>query len=193
MESLSDEELVLRYRETGKQIFLDELFGRYYSRVGAWCLRTTGDRESAADLAQEVFVKAYRNMESFRGTSKFGTWLYAISRNHCFNALRARAARPAEAGSEALEPLASSGFDDAYTLLEKQGDAALLKRLMNESLDEVEMRVMALHYMDELPLDAITRTLRLGNASGAKAHIVSARRKLAAAFARWKGQSAPRI
>jgi hypothetical protein len=52
---------------------------------------------------------------------------------------------------------------------------------------------MTWHYADELPLDAITRLLNLKNASGAKAYIVSAKRKLDTAIARWKarGQRAP--
>ena len=57
---------------------------------------------------------------------------------------------------------------------------------MKESLEPTEQRVMTLHYVDEMPLDAITRLLGLTNSSGAKAHVVSARRKLNAAVARWK-------
>ena len=49
---------------------------------------------------------------------------------------------------------------------------------------ELEMKVMTLHYADEVPLDAVTRVLNLENASGAKAYIVSARRKLARAAQR---------
>jgi len=46
--------------------------------------------------------------------------------------------------------------------------------------------VFTLHYAEDVPLDAITRLLRLENASGAKAYIVSAKRKLARAAERWK-------
>jgi len=49
-----------------------------------------------------------------------------------------------------------------------------------------EARVMTLHYAEELPLDAVTQLLKLDNASGAKAYIVSAKRKLARAVSRWK-------
>jgi RNA polymerase sigma-70 factor, ECF subfamily len=53
-----------------------------------------------------------------------------------------------------------------------------LRQLMQEALDETEAKVMTLHYVDELPLDSITRLLGLENPSGAKAYVVSARRKL---------------
>jgi hypothetical protein len=49
---------------------------------------------------------------------------------------------------------------------------------MRDSLEEIEAEVMTLHYVHEMPLDAITRLLRLTNPSGAKAHVVNARRKL---------------
>jgi hypothetical protein len=50
----------------------------------------------------------------------------------------------------------------------------------------VEARVMTLHYAEELPLDAVTQLLNLDNASGAKAYIVSAKRKLAQAVGQWQ-------
>ena len=58
--------------------------------------------------------------------------------------------------------------------------------LLAETLDETEQAVFTLHYGDDLPLDRITRMLGLQNASGAKAYIVSAKRKLARAAPRWK-------
>src|SRR5712671_3631517 len=107
MNELNDEELVLRYQaQSGSQqahAFIDELFGRHHVRVAAWCFRMTGDRDSAADLAQDIFLKAFRHLKSFRGNSKFTTWLYTITRNHCTNELRSRVTRPG--GSDDLELL----------------------------------------------------------------------------------------
>jgi len=61
-------------------------FRRHHVKVARWCLSVTGDRESAADLAQENLRKAYQNLSYFKGQSKFSTWLYSITRNHCLNA-----------------------------------------------------------------------------------------------------------
>src|SRR6516162_479528 len=106
MEALSDEELVGRYRAASgrrKEEFLNQLFERHHKRVAAWCYRMTGDVDEATDLAQEVLLKAFQNLESFRGQSKFTTWLYSIARNHCMDALRSRAAAPFLAGEAALD------------------------------------------------------------------------------------------
>src|SRR5262245_51188357 len=94
-EQLPDEELVTRYRVAAdpheRDQFINELFRRNYVRVARWCLRFTTDRETAADLAQEILTKVYQNLNSFQGQSKFSTWLFSIARNHCLNAVRASA------------------------------------------------------------------------------------------------------
>jgi RNA polymerase sigma-70 factor (ECF subfamily) len=189
MQPVSDEDLVAQYRASAgrceAESLWNELFRRHHGRVALWCLRLTGDRESAVDLAQEVFLKAFRYLDSYRGESKFSTWLYSIARNHCFNEVKARAAKPENAG----EPLPAALVDtapDAYTKLERRDAAQMLRELVRDSLSEVEARVIMLHYAEELPLTAVTRLLNLDNISGAKAYSVSARRKLSRAVAGWK-------
>ena len=188
MQHLSDEALVEEYfRASGSErgeSALNELFGRHRVRVAAWCYRLTGDRESAADLAQDVFLKVQQSLGTFRGESKFTTWLYTVVRNHCTNVLRSRAARPdAALGLEGLDLLLSSGLDIEREAAERRL-ARELRLLMQQTLSDTEHRVMTLHYLDDLPLDAVGRLLGLNNKSGAKAYIVSARRKLKRAVAR---------
>jgi RNA polymerase sigma-70 factor (ECF subfamily) len=154
---------------------VERLFASYYERVARWCLRFTPDRESALDLAQEVFLKAHRNLDSFRGGSDFGTWLYSIVRNEAIN--RAKKERVALESDEALLDVPSPD-PDPHERAEQESRSRRLQRLLQETLDETERTVFALHYGEEVPLDAITRMLRLTNASGAKAFIVSAKRKL---------------
>ncbi|MEO8036304.1 MAG: sigma-70 family RNA polymerase sigma factor [Acidobacteriota bacterium] len=182
--SLSDEELVGEYRRASPEAratLADQLFTRYYERMARWCYRFTGDRESAADLAQDVFLKAHRHFDSFQGASQFGTWLYSIARNESINRMK-RSPPPSE-GEDALVDLPDleAGPEDiaAYKSRSRR-----LQEFLSTTLDELERTVFTLHYGDDMPLDAITRLLCLGNASGAKAYIVSARRKLARAAQR---------
>ena len=72
--------------------------------------------------------------------------------------------------------------------MERRQSEDLVRRLMRETLDDTESRVLTLHYVHEMPLASVTRLLRLTNTSGAKAHIVSARRKLARALALWQSR-----
>ena len=72
--------------------------------------------------------------------------------------------------------------------LQREESLALMRTLMEENLDEMEKKVVALHFAQEISLDAVTRLLELDNPSGARAYIVSAKRKLAAAMQRWKAR-----
>ncbi|MCA0438286.1 MAG: RNA polymerase sigma factor SigM [Austwickia sp.] len=69
-----------------------ELFRRHRDRMWAVALRTTGDREMAADAVQEAFLSAFRRADSFRGDAQVTTWLHRIVVNACLD--RLRRARP---------------------------------------------------------------------------------------------------
>jgi len=193
MERPTDEELVeLVQAEKGSSAaepFLNELFQRHQTKVASWCYNITGDVNSAADLAQEIFVKAFQALPSFRKGSKFTTWLYSISRNHCLDELRSRKKRQEELSDSLPEEIEDWSLAGADAVLVQREAAEVLRQLIRESLDETETKVMTLHYVDELPLDAVSRLLGLTNASGAKAYVVSARRKLKRAHELWKARS----
>lgn len=193
MERLQDEELIDRYRtEVGSasaELCLNELFSRHHAKVASWCLRITGDVNSAADLAQEIFVKAFQRLHTFQGSSKFTTWLFSITRNHCLDELRSRAAHPQQTSEILLDEIVDLRREKVSSALERRESEELLRTLIQESLDETENKVLTLHYVHELPLDVVSRMLGLTNQSGAKAYIVSARRKLKRAHERWKSRN----
>ena len=184
----SDDELVAICRNvsgTERDAAVNELFSRHYERVARWCLRLTGDREAAADLAQDVFLKAHRHLASFQGSSRFSTWLYTIVRNESVN--RVRRAGPATEDEELLADVATveAGPDE---LVERGDRSNRLKEFLLTTLDDTERTVFTLHFGDDMPLDAVTRLLALENSSGAKAYIVSAKRKLAKAASRLRAR-----
>jgi RNA polymerase sigma factor (sigma-70 family) len=191
MGPLSDEELISRWRGLADspeaRSLLDDLFQRHHARVALWCLRLTGDRESAADLAQEVFIKVFESLHYFRGDAKFSTWLYTIARNHCYNQIKARATSPERIGEPLMEDLAEDR-EGPHEQLERERSTQVFNQLFQQSLNDLESQVMTLHYVEELPLDAVTRLLKLENQSGAKSYIVSARRKLARAVERLRAR-----
>jgi RNA polymerase sigma-70 factor, ECF subfamily len=86
------EELVQRAKAGDGRAF-EELVRRYRARIYALCLHLTGSRSDADDITQDVFVRAYRKLESFEGRSEFFTWLYRIAMNRAFNARRDGARR----------------------------------------------------------------------------------------------------
>lgn len=65
-----------------------ELVHRYQNYVFTLTLRMVKNREDAEEVAQDVFIKAYKYLADFRGASKFTTWLYTIVNNTCITFLR---------------------------------------------------------------------------------------------------------
>jgi RNA polymerase sigma-70 factor (ECF subfamily) len=159
-----------------------ELFRRYEMRVRAWCQRLTGDRDLSVDLTQEIFFKAYRNMHSFRGAAKFSTWLYSIAHNHCLNSIKKRASEPVDYNDAVYDHVVDDSAVEPYTAIERNQSYRLMWELISATLNPLETRVMTLHYGHDVPLAEITGQLALSNPSGAKAYIVSARRKLQGAL-----------
>jgi RNA polymerase sigma-70 factor (ECF subfamily) len=92
-EPAGDEELVRRYLAGDAGAF-SELMGRHQQRVYAVCLRVLGNREDAADAAQDAFLSALRKLAQFRGDALFTTWLHRIAVNACYDILRKHARQP---------------------------------------------------------------------------------------------------
>ena len=147
-------------------------------------LRLGAPARDAEDLAQEVFFKAHRYRHGFRGDARLSTWLYAITRNHCLSSLRKKAAEPVEIAAVATSPIPDLPSREPEPELVREQMRRRMWRAVHSQLDPVEARVMVLHYAHEVPMAVITRRLELSNPSGAKAHVVNARRKLRALMAR---------
>src|SRR5213080_1474094 len=79
-----DANLVERYL-SGDTAAFDEIMIRYERQIYRVCYRFVENRDDALDLAQDVFVKAFEHLPSFRRESRFKTWLYRIAINHCLN------------------------------------------------------------------------------------------------------------
>lgn len=118
-----DTRLMIAVGEEDASAF-EELMTRNQSKVHSLLVHFVGDRESAEDLTQEVFLKVYRARKTYQPSAKFSTWLYRIVHNLALNALRSKKRRPellfggsadagnSGSGSFAMENniLAQSGF-----------------------------------------------------------------------------------
>lgn len=83
----NDNEIIMKVLQ-GEQSLYAELVKRYQNFVFTIALRYAPHREDAEEIAQDVFVKAYRSLADFRGASKFSTWLYTIVTTTCITFLR---------------------------------------------------------------------------------------------------------
>ncbi len=89
-----DVQLMLRVKRDEPGAF-GELLQNYWPRVFGQFIRQLGDRQDAEDLAQDVFLRVYRNRRRYTPRASFSTWLFHIARNVARNAIRTRKRRPA--------------------------------------------------------------------------------------------------
>jgi RNA polymerase sigma-70 factor (ECF subfamily) len=114
LESLDAQGLVDACRANVPGAF-ELLVERHRRPIYQLCYRFVGNHEDASDLSQEVFLRAYRGLRTFRGQSAVATWLYRIGVNVCLNRVSAK--------TIASEPIAEREFVDAGA--ESQSDRVL--------------------------------------------------------------------
>jgi len=85
---MSGETQLLEAARAGSLAAFEELVLRYEKKIYNYCYRMTNNEQDAEDLTQEVFIKVYKNLKSFRGNSHFSTWVYRIAHNICIDRYR---------------------------------------------------------------------------------------------------------
>jgi RNA polymerase sigma-70 factor (ECF subfamily) len=181
----ADDELVVAYQrapdsQSGRDA-AGRLLGRYRRRVLIWCRRLIRDPEAAEDLAQESLLSALRSLRAYRERGDFGAWLFMVTRNRCLSELRRR--QVPMAGDALLELIADERPRPDQEL-ERKRLGADLEQLVRETLDPLEQDALWLRCYEGLSVDVITRRLAIGEATGARAVLQRARRKLRRVLAR---------
>ena len=156
-----------------------ELFGRYQRSVYLWCFRYVNDHEKALDLSQDVFLRALQGLEAFAGRSRFSSWLFSITRNHCLNEVQ----RVDLLRDECPDPDCIGGGETGpdRKLEQREGEKRIL-HLLRATLEPREQKAIWLRCYERLPIDEITKVLDIKTRSGARGMLQTARRKLRAAL-----------
>jgi RNA polymerase sigma-70 factor (ECF subfamily) len=167
-----DEAALLRQASGGHRSAFAELVRRHQGKVRGLLLRLCGDRTLADDLAQEVFIRAYRGLVGFEGRSSFGTWIYRITYNVYLNHRSRRrtfSALPREFEVEAPAP------DDAHSA--KRSDLRRDLSAAVAALPERYRAVVVLYYLEEVSYPEIAEILDVPLGT-VKTHLHRAKRLL---------------
>jgi len=178
LQEISDEELAARIARTASEVACTELFNRYKQRIYLWCFNYTHETEDAVDLAQEIFIKVFKNIDRFAGLSRFSTWVYQVTRNHCLGELAKKRRKwwkrmISIEGDETLQ----IADEDVYQALDVAGDLDRIIESAKQVMTEDEMNAFVLHYREGLTVREITSLLHCENVTGARTLIQNARRK----------------
>jgi RNA polymerase sigma-70 factor (ECF subfamily) len=114
LEKLTDEELVKIYVDSAEEHVFEEIVGRYADRVYRLALRIVRDPEKAEDVFQDTFTALAAKSHTFRGDSKFSSWLYRITLNMGYMRLRSVKKQQSTVSIDEYAP-----YDEKGTLMGK--------------------------------------------------------------------------
>lgn len=149
-ETPEDVRLIDRYL-AGDVTAFDEIMVRHQRQIYRLCYRYVEDRDIAMDLAQDVFVKAFEHLSTFRRESSLKTWLYRIATNHCLNHVKKRT-------PEFVEVEDSHGHAEprSHRILEDRENRETLRRLVRD-LPPKQKAILELRINEELSYDEIAK------------------------------------
>ena len=162
---MTEQELVARAK-AGDQDAFEQLVLDNQNKVYTLAFRMVNDREEAADLAQEAFLKAWQGLPNFQGESSFSTWLHRLTTNLCIDWLRRQTRR------REIEPVASlddeerswaepadPGQDPQRQLERKELHRALARAL--QALPDHHRQVLVMRELSGLSYQEIGQALDL--------------------------------
>ncbi len=156
---MSDKELAEKAK-AGDQSAFEQLVIENQNKVYSLALRLVNDREEAADLAQEAFVKAWQGLSSFQGESSFATWVYRLTTNVCIDHLRKKKRRKGVEPSVSLNDEESGWAEpadwesDPQLLLERSERGKALARALAR-LPDWQRRTLVLRELSGLSYQEI--------------------------------------
>ena len=154
LETDDDRALVAAFLAGRREAF-DLIVERHRRNVYHLCYRFVANHEDASDLAQDVFVRAFKGLRHFKGDASLGTWLYRVSVNVCLN--RAAMKRPVQAPIEAAPPEDPRAIDPLDLVV--QGERAEVVRQAIAKLPPKQRATVMLRVYQELSHEEISRIL----------------------------------
>jgi len=156
--SLSDEEILARFKEKDGQNYAFNLLVRKYQQKLYWVIRRLViDHDDSNDLIQNVWVKVWQNLDSFKAESQLYTWLYRISANEALTFLNKKKKRFLLKLDDVESELSQKVEHDPGMT----GDEMVMKlQKAIISLPEKQRLVFQMRYYDEMPYEQMSQVLK---------------------------------
>lgn len=182
--NLSDEALVEAIVKTNDTLLFEVLYDRFANMVYNKCYGFANGEDEAKDLTQDVFLRVFVKLGSFKGNSKFSTWLYAFTYNHCVNYVTRNTAKKIEKKSISSDSIENIGenVDDAREFQNMKVER--LTKVMNLISPDDKM-ILLLKYQDNLSIKELSEALDIGE-SAVKMRLKRAKEKLVHKYTNYK-------
>lgn len=135
---LSDNEIILKYRETSNNRYFGILFDRYYALVFGVCLKYLKDKDDSKDALSKVFEAVMQQVLSDE-VHNFSSWLHSVTRNQCLMIIRARTREQHRLKNYQAEFAADGDFDDQTFLYEKEEIIVQMEHKLEELAPEQKL------------------------------------------------------
>ncbi|MBK8605623.1 MAG: RNA polymerase sigma factor [Chitinophagaceae bacterium] len=173
---LNDNEIISEVLNGNQQAYA-VLVNRYQNYVFTLCLRIVKGREDAEEVAQDVFIKAYKYLADFRGAAKFTTWLYTIVNNTCISFLRKKKLDIHSLDNEKVFEVADSQDSGMRANLVEQKSRISMVNEAIGLLNPADAEIITLFYKAEQSLEETAQVLGI-EVNAAKVRLHRARTRL---------------
>ena len=175
-EDLSDEDLVKTIVKTKNSLHFGILYDRYADRIYNKCYGFAKSVDEAKDLTQDVFLMVYVKLPSFKGRSKFSSWMYSVTYNFCVNYVKRNKERKISDKSDQLDP-------NNYRIPVEVEDRSILNlrsdklKLALEEIDPEDRSLLLLKYQDDVSIKELCHLLEISE-SAVKMRLKRAKAKM---------------
>ena len=155
----NDEALVL-LAQRGEKYAFGMLVARYQERLMRYGRRFLGNAEDVEDVVQDVFLRAYQNLQSFDASQRFSPWIYRIAHNTFVNALRKKTREPLYVFD--LDTVIPHALVDDSQVEEQRRKE--IREMLERFLSQVSSKyreILVLYYFEELPYADIAEVLKI--------------------------------
>lgn len=157
---LSDEEVVVLVQNGNKDAY-GEILKRFEPKIKRYANRFFREKEDIIDMVQDVFIKAYINLQSYNPQMRFNPWIYRIAHNEFVNKIAWKSIRKlVPIDSDELIPLAISAPEDVMRDALQEDDKRVMEKYLSQ-LDDKYKTPIILFYYDDLSYEEISDILQI--------------------------------
>lgn len=147
-----DHELVKEIMD-GSEAAMEVLTRKYYKPIYAFVYRKVGDKETAYDLTQEIFIKMMQRIQTFNRKGKFSSWIFTIAVNHCRDYWRSKEYQTISQQTELLD-IEEKKQNNVTYIFERKETREQIRNAINQ-LPEYQKEALILKYFHQLKIREI--------------------------------------
>ncbi|MEO9804741.1 MAG: RNA polymerase sigma factor [Reichenbachiella sp.] len=176
---LTDEQLALQLQQGDKNA-MGELYSRYFMLVFNKCLSFSKNSEDAGDQAQEIMLRVMEKISSFKGDSRFSTWLYSVTFNYCTDQARKKKRSYFESIDNKYD-LIDESYEELQACVEASKKAEQLTCVLSD-ISEEDKQLLVMKYQQGKSVEDIRSMYNLSK-SAVKMRLLRAREKAVSMYA----------